>query len=143
MGAGDEVLLNIRYVLKKQESLVPAGYTIANEQLLLKEAAATELAVRPVGELSFKDEAGLFTVSATAANASLQFNKQTGWLQHYVVKDSPLLDDTIGLRVNFWRAPTDRDYAEGLPQQLSVWRRSSKEPRLQLFSTSPASELVI
>ncbi len=143
MGAGDEVFLNIRYVLKKQEALIPAGYTIATEQLLLKEAAATELAVRPAGELSFKDEDGIFTVSATAANATLQFNKQTGWLQHYTVKDSPLLDDTIGLRVNFWRAPTDRDYAEGFPQQLSVWRHASKEPRLQLFSTSTASDLVI
>jgi beta-galactosidase len=142
-GPGDEVFLNIRYLLKKPEPLIPAGYIIASEQFLLKEPVAAELAVRPMGELSFKDEDGLFTISAPAANATLQFNKQTGWLQHYILKGMALLDDTFGLKANFWRAPTDRDYAAGLPQQLSAWRRSSKEPRLQLFSTSTASDLVI
>jgi len=143
MGPGDEVFLNIRYVLKKQEPLLPAGYIVANEQLLLKGPTAAELTVRPMGELSFKDEDGLFTVSAPTANATLQFNKQTGWLQHYTLKGSAMLDDTLGLRANFWRAPTDRDYAAGLPQQLAAWRHSTKEPRLQLFSTSTASDLVI
>ncbi|HEX9509235.1 MAG TPA: glycoside hydrolase family 2 TIM barrel-domain containing protein [Puia sp.] len=142
-GAGDEVFLNIRYTLKKQEPLLPAGTIIAGEQLLLKEGKTADLSVTPKGELSFKDEDGVFTISCPAAGVNLRFNKQTGWLQQYTLKGAALLDDTLGLKVNFWRAPTDRDYAAGLPRQLSAWQRSTKEPRLQLFSTSTASDLVI
>ncbi|HWK06820.1 MAG TPA: glycoside hydrolase family 2 TIM barrel-domain containing protein [Puia sp.] len=142
-GAGDEVFLNIRYTLKKQESLLPAGQPIAEEQLLLKEASAAQPTVTPKGELSFKDEDGAFTISCPAAGVNLRFNKQTGWLQQYTLKGLALLDDTLGLKTNFWRAPTDRDYAAGLPQQLSAWQHSTKEPHLQLFSTSTASDLVI
>ena len=142
-GPGNELFLNIRYRLKKRESPLPAGYLLAEEQLMLKEANTVELSVTPKGELSFKDEDGAFSISCPAAGVDLRFNKQTGWLQQYQVKGVPLLDDTLGLTTNFWRAPTDGDYAAGLPGQLAVWKHSTKEPRLQLFSTSTSSELVI
>ena len=142
-GAGNDLFLNIRYRLKKQELSLPAGHVLAEEQLLLQEAHPAELSVMPKGELSFKDEDGAFTISCPAAGVNLRFNKQTGWLQQYMLKGAALLDDTLGLKANFWRAPTDGDYAAGLPAQLVAWQHSTKEPKLQLFSTSTSSELVI
>jgi beta-galactosidase len=73
----------------------------------------------------------------------MQFNKQTGWLQHYVVGGRSLLEDTLGLTANFWRSPTNYDYSYSLPLQLSAWKRATREPRLQLFSTSTSTDFVI
>jgi len=119
-GPGEEVFLNIRYLLKKQEALHPAGFVVAEKQLLLKKAKMEELTVKPAGELTFRDEDGLFTVNSPLSNAAFQFSKQTGWLQSCVLKGAAILDDTPGLKPDI-----------------------PAEPRLQLFSTSTSSELVI
>jgi beta-galactosidase len=141
-GAG-EVLLDVVYRLKKAEGLLPAGHIVAMDQLPLRPSYAGDIAVHPAGELIFTDEGGTFTISAPATGLHIQFNKQSGWLQHYVVGDRSLLEDTLGLSANFWRAPTPRDYAAGLPQQLSPWKAAMQEPKLQLFSTSTAADIVV
>ncbi len=143
MPAAGEVLLNIIYRLKRSESLLPAGHVVASEQLILREAFAGDVSVHPAGELTFKDESGTFGISSPATGLDLQFNKQTGWLQHYAIGGRSLLEDTLGLTANFWRLPTDCDYADKLPIELSAWKHSTRESRLQLFSTSTSSDFVI
>jgi len=144
----EEWILHLRYRLKKAEGLLPAGYPVASAQFLLKKAAVYETGVNTHGELSFTDEGGVFTISSPAIR--LQFNKQTGWLQHYEVKGISLLEDTSGLRCNFWRpageaalAPARRDPSTEGPGSGDTWRSVSAAPRLQLFSTSTSSELVM
>jgi len=141
-GAG-EILLDLAYRLKKAEGLLPAGHIVAMDQLTLRQTYAGDIAVHPAGELTFTDEGGTFTISAPATGLHIQFNKQSGWLQHYVAGDRSLLEDSLGLSASFWRAPTSRDYAAGLPQQLNVWKTATREPKLQLFSTSTATDIVI
>jgi beta-galactosidase/beta-glucuronidase len=141
LARNDEVFLNLRFILKKEASLVPAGFTIAKEQLPLREQYVGEGNVRPDGELSYKDDENLFTISSPLI--SLQFDKQSGWLQHYEVKGITLLDDSMGLRCNFWRPPAYQEAAEGLSRQLYPWKLASDGARLQLFSTSTASDIVI
>ena len=119
-GPKDEVFLNIRYILKKQDSLHPAGYIIASDQLLLLPAHETDCTVQPKGDLTFTDENGLFTVSSPHCN--LQFNKQTGRLLHYMAKGNSLLDEEQGLRPDYWE---------------------DQEPKLQLFSTSTATNIAV
>lgn len=140
-GRNDEVFLNLRFILKKEASLLPAGFTITKRQLALKEQYVSEGNVRPDGELSYKDDENLFIISSPSV--SLQFDKQSGWLQHYEVKGITLLDDSLGLRCNFWRPPTNQEAAEGLSGQLYPWKLASDNARLQLFSTSTASDIVI
>jgi len=122
-GPKNEIFINLRYRLKKKSSK-PAGQLpamdqpLGSDQLLLRPAYPNDCTVRPDGELTFTDENGLFTISAAACN--LQFNKQNGWLLHYAVKGNSLLDEEKGLRPDFWQ-----------------------EPRLQLFSTSTASNIAV
>ncbi|HVW59847.1 MAG TPA: beta-galactosidase domain 4-containing protein [Puia sp.] len=143
MPATGEVLLNITYRQKRPGSMLPAGHIVASEQLMLREALAGDVSVHPAGELTFKDEGGTFGISSPATGLDLQFNKQTGWLQHYVVEGRSLLEDTLGLTADFWRSPTDCDYADKLPMDLSVWKHATRESRLQLFSTSTSTDFVI
>ena len=72
------------------------------------------------GELAFTDSNGIFTI--TAPNILIQFDKQTGWLLHYGIGQTPLVADTGGLQPTLW---------------------PNTQPRLQLFSTSTGTQLVI
>lgn len=119
------------------------GPVIAEAQLLLKAPTGNDLDIRPAGELSFTDTNDIFTIQSPTIH--LEFNKQTGWLQRYTVKGAVLLDDTVGLRSVFWlpdggvtsrSQPAAGDTAE-------PWLEATRDPRLQLFSTSTGSEMVI
>jgi len=120
-----EVLLNISYREKKTGSPQPAGPIVAREQLRLREYV-NDLSIHPTGELSFTDEGGTFTITSPATNLNLQFNKQTGWLQHYSMGGRLLAEDSSGLNTDLGHSPTP-----------------GQEPRLQLFSTSTSTELAV
>ncbi|HVU55361.1 MAG TPA: beta-galactosidase domain 4-containing protein [Puia sp.] len=120
-----EVFLNVYYRLKKAQSTLPAGSIVAREQLRLREYA-DDLSIHPAGELSFIDEGGTFTITSSATTLNLQFNKQTGWLQHYAIGQRLLAEDSLGL-------VTALDQNPG----------SVREPRLQLFSTSTSTDLAV
>lgn len=77
-------------------------------------------AIPPTGELSFTDSNNIFTI--TAPNTLIEFDKQTGWLLHYEIAHTLLMNDTAGVTSVLWPA---------IP------------PRLQLFSTSTGPQLVI
>jgi beta-galactosidase len=131
----------------------PMGPVIAEAQLLLKAPAGNDLVIRPAGELSFTDTNDIFTIQSPAIH--LEFNKQTGWLQRYTVKGVVLLDDTAGLRSVFWLpgggdAPSRSRPAAGdttsrpaAGDTTEPWLEATRDPRLQLFSTSTGSEMVI
>lgn len=138
-----EALVKVSYRLKKPEGALPAGHIVASDQLLLRGADVNDVSVHPAGELVLKDEGGTFSIGSAATGLDMQFNKQTGWLQHYVVGGRSLLEDTLGLMANFWRSPTDYDYYFKVPFQLAAWRHATREPRLQLFSTSTSTDFVI
>ena len=76
--------------------------------------------IPPAGELTFADSNNTFTI--TAPNTLIQFDKQTGWLLHYEAGGVHLMTDTAGVQPALWPA---------IP------------PRLQLFSTSTGTQLVI
>ncbi|HWB92505.1 MAG TPA: hypothetical protein VG605_11655 [Puia sp.] len=76
--------------------------------------------IPPAGELNFTDSNGIFMI--TAPNTQIQFDKQTGWLLHYEAGHTLLMGDTAGVQPTLW---------PGI------------QPRLQLFSTSTGTQLVI
>src|SRR6202000_1106561 len=92
--------------------------------------------IRQNGQLSFADGPDTFIIRSPLIH--LEFNKQTGWLQHYEVKGAVLFDDRLGLRADFWLAGDYDTSTESAP-----WRSASNHPHLQLFSISTGSELVI
>ena len=138
----EEAFLHLRYVTRKKPPQIPASYLVAEEQLLLRTWNGNDLPIRPTGELSFKDEDGLFSISSPSI--LLQFNKQTGWLQHYEVKGFRLMEDSLGPKPNFWRdPPSGDDPANHADTSSAPWQQATLSPRLQLFSTSTGSSIVI
>lgn len=120
-----EVFLNISYREKKPGSSLPAGHPVAREQLRLREYA-NDLSIHPAGELSFADEGGTFTITSPVTTLNLQFNKQTGWMQHYAMGARLLAEDSSGLTTD-----------------MGPGHSPVQEPRLQLFSTSTSTDLAV
>jgi beta-galactosidase len=127
-GNDNELFLNVRYFLKKAEPLLPAGYEIAHDQLLLRSLPRPPLTVVPPGKLTKDEKAG--SVVLRGDQAQWQFSRETGLLVSYVFRGKELLEEGYALRPNFWRPPNDNDYGAGIPRKLSVWREATEQLRL-------------
>jgi beta-galactosidase len=134
---------------------IPDGPILAQDQILLRAAAGKNLIVAPAGELSFADQNDTFSIRSPIIH--LAFNKQTGWLQHYEINGTDLLEDSLGLKSNFWLPAQERgslasghrptaaggDSSSRPFDSAKAWLEATRDPHLQLFSTSTGSELVI
>jgi len=103
------------------DALLPAGHTIASDQFLLQ--AGTQPAFRCDGAaLTFGQHDGL--VEAVSPKVRFAVDASTGRAVSYVVGGREFFHDGFGVRPNFWRAPTDNDYGNGLPARTQVWKEA-------------------
>lgn len=123
----NEILLNIRFVLKDAEPLMAAGQEVARRQLVIKEAkpafaqnGACNAEKAPKFKIK-KDKKNHETV-ISCGDVQLTFNTVSGYLTQYELAGEKLLADSGALRPTFWRAPTDNDYGANLQNTFSAWR---------------------
>jgi len=126
-----EWLLNVRYVLKKRDGLLPAGFAVAKQQFVLKPYApaalelkdvesqnrpviAPEVSVNPYGRIAVK-----------GADFEIVFSGKTGFMEKYAVSGTDFIKEDAELKPNFWRAPTDNDFGAGLQKKYRVWNNPS------------------
>ncbi|MDR2815859.1 MAG: DUF4981 domain-containing protein, partial [Proteiniphilum sp.] len=122
-----ELLLNVAYKLKQQGSLLPAGFTVAKNQMTVRPYQAPELVLDNETETSTalvapqvnEKDRNFLIIEGEAF--TLNFNKHTGFLSRYQVNNHELIDRGGELRPNFWRAPTDNDFGAGLQNKYRAW----------------------
>ncbi|MCE8917568.1 DUF4981 domain-containing protein [Bacteroides fragilis] len=137
-----ELLLNVTYKLKAAETLMPAGSTVAYDQLTVRPytAKALELKNQKASNLDIvvpviKDNDHNYLI-VEGENFIIEFNKHNGYLSRYEADGMQLLNPGAQLTPNFWRAPTDNDYGAGLQHRYAVW----KNPGLKLTSLKQSIE---
>ena len=137
-----ELLLNVTYKLKAAETLMPAGSTVAYDQLTIRPytAKALELKNQKASNLDIvvpviKDNDHNYLI-VEGENFIIEFNKHNGYLSRYEADRIQLLNPGAQLTPNFWRAPTDNDYGAGLQHRYAVW----KNPGLKLTSLKQSIE---
>ena len=127
--SGSDVYLNVRYVLKRADSLLPAGWEIAYDQICLNEAAL------PV----FENESGLPEYVTGGKNHTFSgfmdwngaghgrtttwsavFDSETGSLTSYMMGEKELLESPLMPSVT--RAATENDLGAWMDRVLAVWR---------------------
>ena len=122
-----EWLLNVSYKLKANEGLLPAGYTVARDQLVLNpykqpaltlenQAGSNETIILPV----IRDNDTHYLI-VTGEAFRIEFNKETGFLSLYEADGLSYLKEGSVLKPNFWRAPTDNDFGANLQNRYRVW----------------------
>ena len=137
-----EVLLNIEFKLKNGEMLLPAGQTVARQQLAIRDYKVPEnLLAEPViahdeTPSPIVEDNDLFYLIVKGENFQIDFKRRDGFLSLYEVNGMSILHEGAQLRPNFWRAPTDNDMGAGLQQKYVVW----KNPKLELKSLEHATE---
>ncbi len=137
-----ELLLNVAFKLKKAETLLPAGYTVAKNQLTIRPYNAPKLDLQNVRQVnittvvpSIKENDFNYLI-IEGENFRMDFDRQDGFLCRYDVNGMAMLNEDGKLTPNFWRAPTDNDMGANLQNRYAAW----KEPGLKLTSLTSKIE---
>lgn len=122
-----ELLLNVSYKLKKAETLLVPGFTVAKAQMSVTPYKAPDMTLMNVKKANI--ESAVPSVNNNDGNYLIiegedfiiEFAKNNGFLSRYKVAGKELMKDGGQLVPNFWRAPTDNDFGAGLQHKYKVW----------------------
>lgn len=103
--------------------LQPAGSLVATDQITVTEGAGP-LFRYSASAPDVIDDGN--TVRVSGKSFEFVFDKKNGTVSSYKVGGKDLIDGDFGLRPNFWRAPTDNDYGNGMPARIQVWKTAGK-----------------
>lgn len=125
-----EYFLNVYALTSKATDLVPVGHELSREQFGLSEGKNFFKTIRPnvqTNQLQVVtvDDLLMFTSGQVAGT----FNLKQGKLTSYRVKGD---NDVIRSfpEPYFWRAPTDNDFGNYMPQNLAVWKTAHQNPKV-------------
>ncbi len=119
-----EYLLHVYAYTGEGTEIVPAGHEIAREQFQLTDPNFDREI--PAGTLSVSDSENEIVFEAGDVRAV--FDKQAGKFTRYAKGAFAL----SGLpEPYFWRAPTDNDFGNRMPERLGVWRTAHVNQQIQ------------
>ncbi len=137
-----EVLLNVAFKLKKSANLLPAGFSEAHQQLVVREYKAPKnlLAEKKIAHnytsTPVVEDNDKYYLIVKGQNFHLDFKRDNGFLSLYDVNGLSVLNEGAQLTPNFWRAPTDNDMGARLNRKYIVW----KNPEMKLTSLEHKTE---
>ena len=141
--AGTEYFLNMYAYTKETTGMVPANHEIAREQFSLP-AGNYFAAVSPEPgngqpvEIVKEDDRMLIL---KAGILDMMFSKWNGSLETLMLGDKPLLRS--GPQPDFWRAPTDNDFGNHMPELCNVWRLAGKNKTMDSFEVKEQGGKVV
>ncbi|MBN2356505.1 DUF4981 domain-containing protein, partial [candidate division KSB1 bacterium] len=135
---GVEYFLNLSVLTAEDASLVPQGHEVAKAQFKLPLKKAVE-PIAAGAQLKAGEDASHLTLFGD--DFLLVFNKTTGILESYKIDGVEALRQ--GPAPNFWRAPTDNDFGNGMPGRCRVWQEASRHRQLNKFEWKKAGSNMI
>lgn len=124
---GAEYLLNVFVRTTEPQGIIPENHEVAKEQFFLpfrQEKIDPDLPSGSLLDLTETQDA----VLVTGKDFAVEFDRSTGLISSFVYKGTSLILE--GPAPDFWRAPTDNDFGNGMPERCSVWKRASSNRRL-------------
>ena len=125
MIAGTEIYLNVYAKVKTATPMLSAGHELAREQF---KYAGDYFAREPkTGTLNITKNGD--KINFTSGNITGEFDTKAGRFTNYSAGNM--------LRLNgfpepyFWRAPTDNDFGNGMPEKLGIWRNAHNGKQLK------------
>ncbi len=117
--AGKHYYLNIYASLAEKTSWAEKGFTVASEQFEMPWFISAET-VNKSGNPEFEDNGQSIVISGK--NFKYQFDKTKGKLASIDINGKEILKKE--LTANFWRAPTDNDFGNGMPKRCNIWKEA-------------------
>jgi beta-galactosidase len=120
---GVEYYLNFYADKITGSEFIPAGFTVASEQYKLPVSmAACEAPSVLKQKVNVKTTAEQYVVSGK--EYTITFDRKAGNLAAFEFKGKQLVKE--GTQINFWRAPTDNDFGNGLQKRAREWKDAGK-----------------
>jgi beta-galactosidase len=115
-----EYFLNLRAKLKDDQSLLKQGHVVANEQLKIYGDYFEQQEINVHGDIEIEktDKALKFRYGKISGH----FDLEKGELTDYAFDGEKVLRSFPS--PYFWRAPTDNDFGNGMPEKLGIWRNA-------------------
>nr|WP_317125671.1 glycoside hydrolase family 2 TIM barrel-domain containing protein [Sinomicrobium pectinilyticum] len=119
-----EYFLQVFAYTRMADRMVPAGHEIAREQFKVGQGSFFDHpGDNTAGTLLVKHQGDL--LHFTAGRIEGTFNTGTGTFESYRVTGSPQGLVSVFPQPCFWRAPTDNDFGNGMPEQLKAWKMAT------------------
>jgi beta-galactosidase len=137
---GSEYWLRLSVCLRDDTSWAPRGYEIAAEQLKLPFRISTT----PVDIKSFPPLKKAETpedVVISGKDFTVRFDKRSGTIASFQHQGTELI--ALGPAPNFWRAPTDNDFGNGMETRCAPWQKASVNRVLESFNIEAAAASAI
>jgi beta-galactosidase len=126
--------VNVRGIRNIDSQLLKKGHIEFQEQLELglgQNIDKGEVNLEEFSRVLIDDKPERVSFDFSKLNLEIAFNKSTGRLDTYKVGGVNQL--LMPIKSNFWRAPTDNDYGNKMPERLIRWKQASYEQNLQSF----------
>ncbi|MDE7166463.1 MAG: DUF4981 domain-containing protein [Bacteroidaceae bacterium] len=128
----EEWILNVSYLQKEREGVIPAGHEVAKQQLALtsyKHLFETSDSKSVSCSLPLEvNDLNITHILVRNHNVAFRFRKSDGLMDVFDVNGERMIKSGTVLKPNFWRAPTDNDYGAKLHKRLERW----KDPDMRL-----------
>ena len=121
---GVEYFLNVEWLMKQAEPMVPAGHVVAWDQFKLPSSLpGPRIDLAGLPSVSLETMEDLFRVDGH--RFSLTVDRRTGVIASFEFEGTELV--RTGLEPNFWRAPTDNDFGNDMQKRHRIWRTAGAE----------------
>ncbi|MFB0519786.1 MAG: beta-galactosidase domain 4-containing protein, partial [Acidobacteriota bacterium] len=128
---GVEYFLKVSFTMKDKTPLLARGHEVAWEQFKLpfyQPAAKVELTKLP--KLTLSDTEKLAQIKGQ--NFIVSVDKNTGEITSFIYEGTEFIKTEP--EPNFWRAPTDNDFGNGMPKRCLIWREAGAKRKVDKVS---------
>lgn len=131
-----EVFANVSVITDSAAGLLPAGHEAATHQWQLRYYNYPESGLDEARAQYYTESNDRVTIMNDESwQYKAVIDKNTGLLTEYSIDGTNMLAEP--LRPNFWRAPTDNDWGEGMHIKSNAWRTAAANMKLTGFEFDP------
>ncbi|NOX89190.1 MAG: DUF4981 domain-containing protein, partial [Calditrichaeota bacterium] len=135
--SGVEYTLNFAVKTAAPEGLISADHAIATEQFILPWSQEAEpLKIDDLPEIKVRESKK--SIRVKGESFELVFDKTTGTIRSFKSFGVELLKR--GPLPNFWRAPTDNDFGNGMPERCAPWKDAGRNRKVAEIATQKINQ---
>lgn len=136
---GSEKFIVLEAYAKQGITGVEPGHLVASEQLVLQKNVPIDFSITGLKASKLNNESNDKEFVITTNDLVLKFNKLNGKITEYSFKGEKMISE--GPVPDFWRAPTDNDFGNGMQERCKVWHVASDRLNLSGYNLSiPAKD---
>jgi len=128
--AGSEYHLDLHLVSPKARSILPAGHIYAEAQFEIPNLAVVVSEEPSIGG-TLRTDVAEHSITITGDSFAVGFDRVSGLLSSLTFRGEELI--LRPLTPNFWRAPTDNDFGNYMPDWAQAWEQAGRHRQLESF----------